>query len=178
MSIPAGALAARSQKIVDEVQATSAFQRARSVVLFWPMLEKNEVDVRALDGAARDRGKGVAYPYIEGDFEMSLRLAEASSLVERGNGFAEPPDGAPQVTADEGLLVVVPALAVDPTGQRIGYGKGFYDRLLARIHPPAFTVAVVYDFEVVPEVPATEHDRPVDMVVTDARAWEIAASQV
>ena len=70
--------------------------------------------------------------------------------------------------------MIVPALAVDETGQRIGYGKGFYDRLLARIAPPASTLVVAYDFEIVAEVPATEHDRRVDVVVTDARTVVIA----
>ena len=69
------------------------------------------------------------------------------------------------------LVIIVPALAVDPSGQRIGHGKGFYDRLLARMRPPAYALAVVYDFEVISEVPATEFDRPVDMVVTDVRSF-------
>jgi 5-formyltetrahydrofolate cyclo-ligase len=170
-SIPEGARSARSEKIVERVVASAPFERARSVGLFWPMLERGEVDVRGIDGAARERGKKVAYPLLESDTEMRLAYADPSSLEERGHGFAEPPENAPTAETDE-LVVIVPALAVDPTGQRIGYGKGFYDRLLARICPPAFAVAVAYDFEVVPEVPATEHDRRVDMVVTDLRIWQ------
>ncbi len=77
------------------------------------------------------------------------------------------------MAASEELVVVVPALAVDPIGHRIGYGKGFYDRLLARICPPAFAIAVAYDFEVVPEVPADTHDHAVDVVVTDLRRWQV-----
>jgi 5-formyltetrahydrofolate cyclo-ligase len=172
-SIPEAARAARAEKIVERVVASAAFERARSVGLFSPMLERGEVDVRGIDRAARERGKRVAYPLLESDSDMRLAYADASSLEERGHGFAEPPEDAPTAEADE-LVVIVPALAVDPTGQRIGYGKGFYDRLLARISPPAFSIAVAYDFEVVPEVPATEHDRRVDMVVTDLRIWEFA----
>src|SRR5258708_2632225 len=75
---------------------------------------------------------------------------------------------------DDEWLVVAPALAGDPIGHRIGYGKGFYDRLLARICPPAFAIAVAYDFEVVPEVPADAHDHAVDLAVTDLRRWQVA----
>src|SRR5262249_53143492 len=157
----------------ERVVASVPFEQARSVGLYWPMLERGEVDVRGIDRAARERGKQVAYPLLESDSEMRLAYAVPSSLEERRHGFAEPPEGAPAALAD-GLVVIVPALAVDPTGQRIGYGKGFYDRLLARICPPAFAIAVAYDFEVVPEVPATEHDRRVDMVLTDLRTWQVA----
>ncbi len=137
------------------------------------MLERGEIDVRDLDRIARERGKEVAYPFLESDSDMRLAYAEPASLEERGYGFAEPPENAPSAPADE-LVVIVPALAVDPTGHRIGYGKGFYDRLLARMCPPAYSIAVAYDFEVVPEVPAAEHDRRVDMVLTDLRMLQFA----
>jgi 5-formyltetrahydrofolate cyclo-ligase len=172
-SIPAGARGARAQKLVARVLDSAPFNRAKAVGLFWPMLDRGEVDVRPLDAAARERGKAVAYPFLTDDGEMILRCAEPATLEERGFGFAEPPEGAPEITVSDELVVVVPALAVDLVGQRIGYGKGLYDRLLARIRPPAFAMAVAYDFEVIPEVPATEHDQPVDMIVTDERAFAI-----
>jgi len=172
-SLPEKARAARSQRIVERVLASAPFERAKVVGLFWPMLERNEVDVRPIDAAAREEGKLVCYPFLQSESEMTLLWADPSSLEERGHGFAEPPEQATEAKASDELLVIVPALAVDPTGQRIGYGKGFYDRLLARICPPAFALAVAYDFEVVPEVPRAEHDRAVDMVITDLRSWEI-----
>jgi 5-formyltetrahydrofolate cyclo-ligase len=167
-AIPEKARAARSEKIVQRVISSPAFDRASAVGLFWPMLDKSEVDVRPLDAAAREKNKRVAYPFLRDEGDMALLVAEAGSLEERGNGFAEPPEDGEEV-ASAGLVVIVPALAVDASGQRIGYGKGFYDRLLARIAPPAMTIAVAYDFQVVAEVPATAHDRRVDFVVTDVR---------
>jgi 5-formyltetrahydrofolate cyclo-ligase len=169
-AIPQGARAARSEKIVERVRETLEFERAGAVALFWPMLERNEIDVRELDRAAREAGKTVAYPAITDD-GMILACAETSALEERGHGFAEPPLDAPAVKIDAGLLVVVPALAVDPTGNRIGYGKGYYDWLLARIVPPAFALAVAYDFQVVAEIPTMQNDRAVGLVVTDRRSF-------
>jgi 5-formyltetrahydrofolate cyclo-ligase len=175
-SIPVTALGARSEKIVERVIACEPFERARSVALYWPMIERGEVDVRAIDEAARQAGKRVAYPFLRDDADMALLVAEPGSLEERGHGFAEPPERAPEITTNDELVVIVPALAVDTRGHRIGYGKGFYDRLLVRICPPAFAVAVVYDFEVVSEVPADTHDHAVDLVVTDLRSWPIAGA--
>lgn len=167
-AIPEKARAARSEKIVERILSSQLFEQARAVGLFWPMLDRNEVDVRPIDLAARQKNMLVAYPFLRGEGEMGLLVCDPASLEERGNGFAEPPEDAAEI-ANDGLVVIVPALAVDETGQRIGYGKGFYDRLLARIAPPARSIAVAYDFQIVAEVPATEHDKSVDVVVTDAR---------
>jgi 5-formyltetrahydrofolate cyclo-ligase len=172
-AIPERARAVRSEKIVERILSSSVFERAKAIGLFWPMLDRNEVDVRPIDLASRKTNKLVAFPFLRSEGEMALLVSEPASLEERGNGFAEPPENAAEVS-NEGLLVVVPALAVDETGQRIGYGKGFYDRLLARIAPPASTLAVAFDFQVIAEVPATEHDRRVDMVVTDGRTVIVA----
>jgi len=169
-AIPGEARAARSEKIVERVRESPEFERARTVALFWPMLEKNEIDVRELDQAARQAGKVVGYPALT-ENGMILACAEPSALEERGHGFAEPPESAPLLPIDAGLLVVVPALAVDPGGNRIGYGKGYYDWLLARIVPPAFALAVAYDFQVVAEIPTMTNDRAVGTVVTDRRSF-------
>jgi 5-formyltetrahydrofolate cyclo-ligase len=171
-SIPESARSARAERIVARVLEEPAWKAARRIGLFWPMLDRNEVDVRPLDRAARDQGKVVAYPILLNAMDMALLVADPSELDERGHGFAEPPENAPPIEPSE-LVIIVPALAVDPSGQRIGYGRGFYDRLLQRMAPPAFALAVAYDFDVVAEVPVTEGDYPVDMVATDERVFRI-----
>jgi 5-formyltetrahydrofolate cyclo-ligase len=169
-AVPPAACAARSERIVTRVLELPEFARARALGLFWPMLDRNEVDVRPLDEAARARGLVVAYPRQTED-GLVLVVTEPSSLAECGHGFCEPPADAPALAIDDTLLVVVPALAVDPKGNRIGYGRGLYDCLLDAIAPPAFAVAVVYDFQVVSEVPVTAGDRAVDVIVTDLRCF-------
>ena len=66
----------------------------------------------------------------------------------------------------------MPALQVDDRGHRIGYGAGFYDRTLPRFAPPARAVVVAFDFQLIPEVPVTEGDVALDIVVTDERVIE------
>jgi 5-formyltetrahydrofolate cyclo-ligase len=171
-SIPQSARAARAERIVSRVLEEPAWKAARRIGLFWPMLDRNEVDVRPLDRAARDQGKTVAYPILLNQMDMALLVSDPSELDERGHGFAEPPENAPPIEPAD-LVIIVPALAVDSNGQRVGYGRGFYDRLLRRMAPPAFALAVAYDFDVVAEVPVTEGDYPVDMVVTDERMFRV-----
>jgi 5-formyltetrahydrofolate cyclo-ligase len=67
---------------------------------------------------------------------------------------------------------VVPALAVDHRGARLGRGGGYYDRALSHARPDATLVAVLFDDELVDHLPAEPHDRPVDAVVTPSAGWQ------
>ncbi len=173
---PADACAARSAKLVARLEALPSVVAAKTVALFWPILEKHEVDLRALDATLRARGVRVAYPAIDPETRgMCFRfVASEAELAERGFGFREPPPDAPACARGELDVVVVPAIGIAPDGHRIGYGAGFYDRTLPTVAPPAVTVGVAFDFQLLAEVPATEGDVPVDVVVTDTRTLTVA----
>jgi 5-formyltetrahydrofolate cyclo-ligase len=168
---PATACGARSARIVDRLSALAVVAQARAVALFWPIEERHEVDLRALDGRLRERGVRVAYPALDPETRaMTFRfVAEVNAMQEEGFGFREPSARDPEVRPDELDVIVVPALAVDPRGHRLGYGAGDYDRTLVRFAPPAVAVAVAYDFQLVPETPNTEGDVAVAWIVTDTR---------
>jgi 5-formyltetrahydrofolate cyclo-ligase len=171
---PAQALARRSSAIVERALALPAFQAARGVALFYPMVERKEVDLRALDAEARRQGKRVYYPFLEtrGEVRVSgLRLTQSlADLADRGERFLEPPRSAPDAERDEVDLLLVPALAVAPSGHRLGYGAGFYDSLLPDFRPPARAWVVAFDFQLLVELPTLAHDVPCDGLLTDARA--------
>jgi 5-formyltetrahydrofolate cyclo-ligase len=173
-SMSSGAIATRSAEIVRRLSEHPLIVAATGVALFHPMEGKHEVDLRALDASIRARGGRVAYPSIDPDTrEMVFRwVADPSAMEERGLGFSEPNAEDPEATGVE--VIVVPALAVDPRGHRIGYGAGFYDRTIPRYVPPARTIAVAFDFQLVPEVPETEGDVTVEWIVTDTRAIEVS----
>jgi len=173
-TMPAPALAARSGRIVTGVLSLGAVVRADSVALFWPILTRNEIDLRPLDAALRAQGKRVAYPAIDPDTDrMVFRwVAVPESMEERGLGFRDPGADAPEV--DRLDVIVVPALQVDPRGYRLGYGRGYYDRTLPRYRPPAVAVCVAYDFQLVQDLPITDGDVAVDIVLTDERTIEVS----
>jgi 5-formyltetrahydrofolate cyclo-ligase len=171
---PSDALAIRSAAVVARALALEAFGRARAVALFFPMADRKEVDLRELDAAARQAGKRVYYPFLEqrGPALVSgLRLtASLSELAPRGSRFFEPPPDAAEAGRGDVDLLFVPALAVAPSGHRLGYGAGFYDSLLPDVCPPGLAVAVAYDFQLLVELPSLPHDVACDLVVTDARS--------
>jgi 5-formyltetrahydrofolate cyclo-ligase len=175
-TMPASACAQRSARIVDRLIDLEPLASARTVASFWPIEHNHEVDLRALDVRLRERGVRVAYPLVEEKTaELSFRfVADVDAMQEHPLGYREPSLREPEALPGDIDVIVVPALAIDPRGYRIGYGAGHYDRALPRFAPPAVTVSVAYDFQLVAEAPETEGDVATLWIVTDARA--IAAS--
>lgn len=173
-TVPAEAIAQRSAAIVRAFSEQPEVEKARSVALFYPIERRHEVDLRALDAALRARGVAVAYPEIDPATRvMTFRFVPSLAILdERGMNFREPPPDAEEAQSLD--VIAVPALQVDAKGHRIGYGAGFYDRTIPRFAPPAMTIIVAFDFQLIPEVPVTEGDVACDMVITDRRALRIA----
>lgn len=170
---PRAALEERSRRIVARVSEQEDFVRARSVGLFWPLLDRAEVDTRPLHEVARRGDKAVYYPFAEplgARTRTGFRRADDSAeLADRGRGFLEPEETRPGAARGEIDVIVVPALAVSVDGSRLGYGMGFYDVTLPDFAPPAVTLVVVFEFQLLAEIPALAHDVRCDYVVTDER---------
>lgn len=169
--LPDAACAARSQAICARVLDLPAFAQARVVVGYAAF--RKEADPAAVLRAAERQGKRVGLPRIASHGGLDLHAhADGAALEESGYGMLEPLAEAPRIAPEEVDLVLVPALAVDARGHRIGYGRGFYDRLLPTL-ARAYKVAIVYDFQLLAETPDTAGDARVDCVVTDARTLEV-----
>lgn len=172
LGLPETARNARSERIVASLSELDVVRGARGVALFWPMVERGEVDLRPLLGILRERGVSTFFPFMEpkeGGFSTGFREVRGESdLVECGRGFVEPIAG-PVAVRGQIDVVVVPALAVDSRGYRVGYGAGYYDATLGDLCPPAVSVVVCYDFELMAELPVEKHDVHCDLVITDSR---------
>jgi 5-formyltetrahydrofolate cyclo-ligase len=179
--------AARSAVLCQRLQPLLG--SAQHVALFWPMLARREVDLRALDAQLREQGKAIYYPWMaaqgedtrceeaERDLEgvgrdavgCFRRVSDLGEMVPHRLGFLQPKGNAPAAVNLD--AVVVPALAATPDGQRLGYGAGYYDRILAQLGDKAETLTALYDFEVCAALPHEAHDRAVRWVVTDQRCY-------
>lgn len=175
-TIPMEAIIERSRLICERVANLPEVIGARSVALFYPMENKHEVDLRPLDKVLRDRNARVAYPTIDGETRvMTFRFTHAlSDVIPREMMFAEPPHDAEEATALD--VIVVPALQVDGSGNRIGYGAGFYDRTLVRYLPGATAIIVAFDFQLISEVPVTKGDVACPFVITDKRVLRASSA--
>lgn len=149
-----------SELLTQQFLAHPLYKNARSIYAY--LSYNQEVRTDALIAAALADGKAVAVPKIIDGEMYFLRIDESSAIAPGYKGIPEPVSGA--LAADPGALVLMPGLAFDPTGRRMGYGGGFYDRFLAaQPHP---TIALCYDFQFLDSLPTEEHDIPVDAVLT------------
>jgi len=128
---------------------------------------KNEMDTLGLIARALGDGKRVGAPVAEAGGHLTHREVSSLDMLEpAGFGLLEPPASAPEIQPRAFDLVVVPGLAFDRGGYRVGYGAGYYDRFLAETR--ATRVGLCYAFQMLDRVPSETHDQPVDFVVTDS----------
>jgi 5-formyltetrahydrofolate cyclo-ligase len=162
-------IAARAHAVADLLLATAEVRRAATVAAYVSV--GREPGSGVLLDALASAGKRVILPLLLPDNDLDwATYAGADSLVSAGRGLLEPataPLGVEAVaTAD---VVVVPGLAVDRSGLRLGRGGGSYDRALGRVPVGTFTCVVLNDDEVLDQVPAAPHDRRVTAAVTERR---------
>jgi 5-formyltetrahydrofolate cyclo-ligase len=167
------ALAARAAEVFLEMPEA---RQARTVAGF--VSTRSEIDTQPLLDSLRQRGIDVVLPRVStGLLPPRLRFHRAdnrSDLVFGIFGLLEPRPEAPEVAAHDIDLFMVPGLAFDRRGTRVGYGGGYYDELAAyvRAHPDATAarfVGVAFDFQLLDACPTGEWDVPLDSVVTDER---------
>lgn len=151
----------RSKKLGVLFAQSEAYKNAKTIYGYLPYNQEVRT-VPMLEQALRD-GKRVAVPKVYGDEMKFLYLDDLSKVSKGYAGIPEPIADEP-VADDETALVLMPGLAFDPAGHRIGYGGGFYDKFLAA-EPNHPTLALCYEFQMLPELHTEEHDIPVDTVL-------------
>lgn len=150
-----------SARLGEMFAASDAYKKAKTIYGYLPYNQEVRT-VPMLERALRD-GKKVAIPKVIGD-DMKFIYMTDLTLVEKGYaGIPEPVADGPEAD-DPTALVLMPGLAFDPAGHRVGYGGGFYDRFLAA-EPDHPTVALCYDFQMLPNLETEDFDIPVDCVL-------------
>lgn len=148
-------------RVFEQLEQSAAFAMADNILMYHSL--PDELSTREFIDRWAER-KRFYLPRVNGiNLEVlpynRSRLAQGAFLIEE-------PQGDEVVSADVIELIVVPAIAYDRRGNRVGRGKGYYDRLLAETH--ALKVGVGYDFQLVDEIDAEPHDIPVDVVITES----------
>ena len=167
---------AMTEQAVERFLELPEIRLARSVAGF--VSTRSEIDTEPLLDALRKRGVDVVLPRVStGLIPPRLRfhrVERRSELVFGIFGLLEPGPNFPELAAQDIDVFMVPGLAFDKRGARIGYGGGYYDELAAyvRAHPDATTarfVGYAFDFQLVETCPSGEWDVPLDAIVTDER---------
>ena len=120
------------------------------------------------------KGIQVALPKVLGDTMEFFHVRSKEDLKEGSFHILEPDDSCEQVCWPK-APVLVPGLAFSKTGNRLGKGGGYYDKFLSK-EPDHMTVALAYEYQLTDEIPVADHDRPVDMIVTEKEIYRVHSS--
>ena len=165
----------RSRALQTRLFNREEFRKAKIIQFYISF--NHEVETREMIGRALETGKKVVVPYLKED-PCGIGLSELRDLKQElqrnRNGFEEPfgPFIRPADPARVELWVI-PGVAFDLSGNRIGYGKGFYDRLLSSSVSGILT-GIAFDLQLVDTIPAEAHDVRMDRIVTEYRTIEVS----
>lgn len=151
-----------SDMICENLQKQPFFKAAETIYFYYPL--GSEVNLLPLAQRAMDLGKQAAFPRVNGS---EMAFYQVSSLEEFAEGAFHVMEPVGDDVMDRtAALVFVPGLIFDSQGNRMGYGKGYYDRYFAR-YPDCRKVGICYGMQRISRVPCGEFDIPMDMVVTE-----------
>jgi 5-formyltetrahydrofolate cyclo-ligase len=171
---------ARSRRVWERVAALACYQHARVVLGY--MAFDHEVLTDGLMRRAMASGKQLVLPMVLGNRQgMALYVIEEleRDVAPGYCGILEPQPRRTRAVAPETLeLALIPGVAFDLRGGRLGLGAGFYDRLLSQLPRGIPMVGLAFDFQVIPRLPLQPHDIPLDAIVTESRViWGASCSQ-
>ncbi|MBC8524568.1 MAG: 5-formyltetrahydrofolate cyclo-ligase [Chlorobium phaeobacteroides] len=159
-----------SSLIAENVAGIQEFREARTVMMYLSMNERREVDTAPLISLCASFGNSSLYvPVTRGETLCMVPFNEGDEVTDGRFGQPEPvsDNGCADVLPD---VVILPVVAVDREGRRLGYGKGYYDRFIAGLRlqgATPFTLAVAFSFQLVSHVPEDPWDEKIDCVVTE-----------
>ena len=151
----------KSAALAKAFYETAEYKNAKTIYGYLPY--NQEVRTTQMLARALADGKQVAVPKVYGDEMKFILLSDLGQVAKGYAGIPEPIADGP-VAADPTALVLMPGLAFDPEGHRLGYGGGFYDKFLAA-EPDHPTLALCYDFQMLPHLDTESYDIPVDRVL-------------
>ncbi|TWT33353.1 5-formyltetrahydrofolate cyclo-ligase [Blastopirellula retiformator] len=167
----------RSKRIAIRLSDWDAFRQAETILCY--VAARSEVDTRPILPELLSTGKRLVVAYCIDDEQLGLfHLTDLSELASGRFGILEPKAElrdsrriAPAVID----LAILPGAVLDLRGNRIGYGKGYFDRLLAELAPETERCALAFECQLVDDVPTEPHDLPVDTLITENRLIDCRA---
>ena len=157
--------AERSARLCDAIANSTAWHSARTVAIFAPQPREPDVELLWMHGG----GKTFAYPRILEDRLDLFLVTSLHELAPGAFGVREPRAKIEHAVAPETLdLILVPGVAFTRSGERLGRGGGFYDRLLASLPAHTCKVGACFVSQLLPELPVETHDQRVDFLATES----------
>lgn len=155
------------RRIIERLIALPEYKGAKRIFSYYSV--GREIDTHALIDKAKKDGKQVFIPAIISKGIMEFREYTGLNNLQMGKmNIPEPPESAETAAPELSDIIIVPGLAFDPSGARLGYGGGYYDRYLA--YSNVFSIGLCRDLMLLSELPVESHDISVQCVLTETKS--------
>ena len=160
-----------SSIIIDKIVNTDIYKQSKVVFIYMDF--NKEVMTSQLIKRMLSEKKRVVIPYTDtiNTELIPSEITKQADLKLNSFGYYEPVSIMP-VDPEEIDLVIVPGVVFDKQLNRIGFGKGYYDKILIKLKPSAVKIAVAHEFQVFELIPTEEHDIKMDMIITEKSIWD------
>jgi 5-formyltetrahydrofolate cyclo-ligase len=156
----------KSRVIWESLSSSPEYRRARTIAFYASIAKEGEVATSDMIEGSLAQKKKVCLPKVVGDRLEFFDVKTFRDLNEGAFGILEP--AGEKVEPEQIDLIVLPGIAFDVFGNRIGFGRGYYDRFLKKVKN-ASKVALAFDFQIVDKIPSTKPDVRVHKIVTESR---------
>ncbi len=164
----------KSNQILETLSSWEYFEQAESILVYCSY-RSEVVTTSWIDNLLAEGKKKVYAPKVDGMDIRFFRVTSMEQLKDGYQGIPEPVGDTGEFTTDtektEKALLILPGTVFDRNGNRLGYGKGFYDRFVAK-HPDMKTVALAFSCQMTEEIPAEPHDIKVQSIITEKRKYD------
>lgn len=156
----------KSILIQERLYSTQHYQSARTIMTYVDI--QNEVETRSIITKALEEGKNVVVPMCGPNYSLSpIKIDSFEDLRQGTKGILEPSTNSSVVDKQKIDLILVPGIAFDRKGNRLGYGLAYYDRFISDLSPSTVNIALAYSFQVLTEIPFEKHDQKVNIIITE-----------
>lgn len=156
----------RNKRVREKLFSNERFKRANFIMSY--VSKPYEVDTWEIIKRSLEMGKKVAVPFIvkEKGLIIPSLILDPKELVLGPYGICQPhPDNLRQVDLDQIEIILVPGIAFDKDGNRLGHGKGYFDSFLRKIPKATYTIGLAYEFQILKDLPISKADIPVSTVI-------------
>jgi 5-formyltetrahydrofolate cyclo-ligase len=162
----------KSRIITDTFLDSNEYSEARIIFIYYPF--RKEIDTREIIKDALNKNKGVALPKVSGNEIKFFFIKDIEKDLSQGCfGILEPdPSICREADFKDADLVIVPGLSFDLNFNRLGYGGGFYDKLLSKMNGKVKKIALAFDLQMLDNIPSCSYDQKIDIIITESNIYK------
>lgn len=159
----------KSAQIVSRIKALSIVEQPQVIMCYMDF--RNEVQTETLIEYLLSLGKVVVLPKVNPETNLLdlFQIEGFKDLIVSSMGILEPADHLEKALPTDIDLILAPGVAFDLKGYRMGYGAGYYDKLLPQTRPDCNVIGLAFDLQIIEQLPVEPHDHPMDSILTETR---------